>query len=216
MAPGIGQFGYTALCDSPPAISGYEQAAATVIGLAPADSTILFSGYWDGAFVFDLRARDDARRVGVLRCDKLLLQVKAKRELGGEQLSAGLNRFGVGYVVNEPEFWEDLEAMRVLQDYCMAPNSRRSAKSPSPALFRTVAGCWKSTATGNTRLAAGNGRPWNCSPSMRSSEARPVCPTAAARQSAVAPGKQTSPSHQAPRALEFLSHRFPAPLRPPA
>jgi hypothetical protein len=118
-----GQFVHATQVDDPPAIGGYREAAAFIAEAAPPHSLILFSGYRDGSFVFNLRAREDRRDLGVLRSDKLLLKVKVKRELGveqrgltREQLSAALDRYGVGYVVNQPNFWNDLAAMQVLQD----------------------------------------------------------------------------------------------------
>lgn len=128
LALATGQLFYALAVDRPPAIGGYDQAAAFVADAAPPQSTILFSGYRDGSFVFNLRARDDGRKLGVLRSDKLLLRVKVKRELGveqrgltQEQLAAALNRYGVSYVVNEPLFWNDLEAMQVLQAVLHTP-----------------------------------------------------------------------------------------------
>jgi hypothetical protein len=124
----IGQYAVAVLVDRPPAITGYAEAAATATKLAPPHSLVLFSGYRDGSFIFNLRAREDRDDLGVLRSDKLLLRVKIKRELGVEQrgftekqLSAALNRYGVGIVVNEPDFWNDLEAMQVLQDLLHSP-----------------------------------------------------------------------------------------------
>lgn len=128
LALAVSYFGLTVMADRPPAINGYGQAAEFVADAAPARSMILFSGYRDGSFIFNLKQRDPAERLGVLRSDKLLLRVKVKRELGvaergltQEQLSAALNRYGVSYVVNEPEFWNDLQAMQVLQNLLHTP-----------------------------------------------------------------------------------------------
>lgn len=131
------QFGMTLTVDRPPAMTGYDKAADFVAAAAPAHSLILFSGYRDGSFIFNLRARDERGDFGVLRSDKLLLKVKVKRELGVEQrgitqdqLAAALNRYGVSYVVNEPDFWNDLEAMQTLQNLLHTPQFVKVGEIP--------------------------------------------------------------------------------------
>ncbi|MGZ8219342.1 glycosyltransferase family 39 protein [Methylomagnum sp.] len=133
----VGYFGLAVAVDRPPAIVGYDKAAEFVVDAAPARSMILFSGYRDGSFIFNLKARDAAEKLGVLRSDKLLLRVKVKRELGveergltQEELSAALNRYGVSYVVNEPDFWNDLQAMRVLQNLLHTPQFIKVGEIP--------------------------------------------------------------------------------------
>jgi 4-amino-4-deoxy-L-arabinose transferase-like glycosyltransferase len=105
-----------------PQVSGYRAAADYIAAHAPPKSTILFSGYRDGSFVFNMRAREDRRDLGVLRADKILLRVKQRRELGVTELGLTeadilkrIEETGVSYVVNQPNFWDDLEAMRRLQ-----------------------------------------------------------------------------------------------------
>lgn len=131
------QLGYAVLVDRPPTIGGYERAAALVADRAPKDSLVLFSGYRDGSFVFNMRSREDRRDLAVLRADKLLLKVKIKRELGveergltAERLSASLDRYGVSYVVNQPNFWDDLPAMRLLQDLLRTPQFEKIGEIP--------------------------------------------------------------------------------------
>lgn len=137
LALAVGQYAVAVLVDRPPAIAGYARAAATATNLAPPHSLILFSGHRDGSFIFNLRAREDRGDLGVLRSDKLLLRVKIKRELGveqrgltSEQLSAAINRYGVSYVVNEPDFWNDLEAMRMLQELLHSPQFAKVGEIP--------------------------------------------------------------------------------------
>jgi hypothetical protein len=131
------QYATTVTVDRPPAITGYDQAADFVASAAPAHSLILFSGYRDGSFIFNLRARDERGELGVLRSDKLLLKVKVKRELGVEQreitpdqLATALNRYGVSYIVNEPDFWSDLKAMQVLQEVLHTPQFVKVSEIP--------------------------------------------------------------------------------------
>ncbi len=62
-----------------PVVSGYREIADYVAGHAPPNGVVLFSGYRDGNFIFDLRARGDRRDIWTLRADKLLLRVAIER-----------------------------------------------------------------------------------------------------------------------------------------
>jgi len=119
----IGSFAYTMFADEVPFINGYSEAASYIAEHAPKDSLVMFSGYRDGSFIFNMRTHEERRDIGVLRSDKLLLKVKIKRELGVEQrqveldeVAKMLNQYGVSYVVNQPNFWDDLEVMRMFQE----------------------------------------------------------------------------------------------------
>lgn len=100
-------------------VEGYAQVVDYVARRAPRNSVVLFSGYRDGAFTFNMRTREDRRDLSVLRADKMLLRVSVERNRGieqksltGQQISEQINRYGVHYVVVQPGFWDDLEAMR--------------------------------------------------------------------------------------------------------
>lgn len=118
----VGTFAYGLVGRPVPYVAGYAEAARTVIDQAPKRSRVLFSGYRDGSFIFNVRA--DGRRddLTILRADKLLLRVAVKREYGVEdrgytedEIYAMLNRFGVGYVVAQREFWADIPSMAALE-----------------------------------------------------------------------------------------------------
>jgi hypothetical protein len=103
-------------------VDGYREAADKVADMAPPNSAVLFSGYRDGAFVFNMRVREDRRDLVTVRADKLLLKVAVRRELGVEQKSYSeaeigqmLNEAGIRYVVAQQGFWTDLEVMARLQ-----------------------------------------------------------------------------------------------------
>ena len=103
-------------------VDGYREAANFVADAAPPNSAILFSGYRDGAFVFNMRVREDRRDLTTLRADKLLLRVAVRRELGVEQknysegdIARMIDAAGVHYVVAQQDFWTDLEVMQRLQ-----------------------------------------------------------------------------------------------------
>jgi hypothetical protein len=131
VAFGILTLGHTLVRAEVPAMHGYREAVDYVAKNAPPNSVILFSGYRDGPFIFDLRTREDRRDLSVLRADKLLLRVAQRRELGVEELDvtpakAGemLNRYGVKYIVSQPNFWDDLNNMQMLQDVLHTPQFR--------------------------------------------------------------------------------------------
>jgi hypothetical protein len=129
--------GYTLWRFPAPYVDGYAQAVDYVAARAPRGSVILFSGYRDGAFIFDMRRRVDRPDLWVLRSDKLLLRVAQRRDFGLEQLNVSvdetadmMNRFGVSYVVSQPNFWDDLRNMRQLQDVLQSGQFRKVAVIP--------------------------------------------------------------------------------------
>ena len=83
----------------------------------------MFSGWRDGSFVFNVRSLPECKNLTVIRADKLLLRVAIHRDLFGVQelgvaetkLKGMLGRFGVHYIVVEPDFWNDLQSMQMLR-----------------------------------------------------------------------------------------------------
>jgi len=123
-------------------VHGYAQAAAEVARLAPKDSAVMFSGYRDGAFVFNMRALEDRSDLHVLRADKLLLGVSVRRELGVEQkgltesqIADAINTSGVHYVVMQPGFWTDLEAMQRFERVMVSLQFEEVERIATPANF---------------------------------------------------------------------------------
>ncbi len=121
-------------------VDGYARAAAEVTRLTPPNGAVMFSGYRDGSFVFNMRAREDRRDIHTLRADKLLVGVAVRRELGVEekdlseaQIADALNRQGVHYVVMQPGFWTDLEVMRRFERVVTGPQFQLVATVPTPA-----------------------------------------------------------------------------------
>jgi hypothetical protein len=130
-------FGNTLWRHPAPYVDGYGAAADFVVSRAPRGSVILFSGYRDGAFVFDVRRRVDRPDLWVLRADKLLLRVPQRRELGLEELNVSesqllemMNRFGVSYVIDQANFWDDLKNMQELQQVLHSSQFRKVATIP--------------------------------------------------------------------------------------
>jgi hypothetical protein len=117
-----GTYIYTLYRCPVPAVNGYREAADYIVRSAPANSVILFSGHRDGSFIFNMRELAHRRNLTVLRSDKLLLRVAQRRELGiqeekfsMEEIGAMLDRYGVTYVVSQPNYWDDLRPMQRLQ-----------------------------------------------------------------------------------------------------
>jgi len=115
---GTGTFLYSLVFSSPPVVSGYQAVADYVAQHARHDAVVVFSGYRDGNFVFDLRSHEERRDISTIRADKLLLRVAVERERGvgqadldEEQIAAFLRDFGVSLIIAQPGFWEDLSEM---------------------------------------------------------------------------------------------------------
>jgi hypothetical protein len=130
-------FAYTMSKEPVPAVEGYRDAVAYVAAHAPRNSVVLFSGYRDGSFIFNMRAQPDRPDLAVLRADKILLRVAQRRELGVEErnLSTGqiaemLDHFGISYVVNQANFWDDLVVMQRFQEVLKRGNFAPVAKIP--------------------------------------------------------------------------------------
>jgi len=115
-------FGHTLVKRPVPHISGYRDAARYVCSMAPQNSVIMFSGWRDGSFVFNVRSLPECKNLSVIRSDKLLLRVAIHRDLFGvkelgiaeAKLKEMIGRLGVRYVVIEPDFWNDLQSMQML------------------------------------------------------------------------------------------------------
>lgn len=123
-------------------VQGYAQAVDFVARKAPRNSAVLFSGYRDGAFIFNMRTREDRRDLSVLRADKMLLRVAVRRELGVEQkslsekeIAAHINQYGVRYIVMQPGFWDDLEVMRRFEAVLRSPQFIEVQRIPTPANY---------------------------------------------------------------------------------
>jgi 4-amino-4-deoxy-L-arabinose transferase-like glycosyltransferase len=118
----VSSFGYTLATSHVPRITGYRDAAQYVCSMAPPNSVVMFSGWRDGSFIFSVRSLPECKNLTVIRADKLLLRVAIHRDLFGvkelgvaeSNLKEMLGRFGVHYIVIEPDFWNDLQSMQML------------------------------------------------------------------------------------------------------
>jgi 4-amino-4-deoxy-L-arabinose transferase-like glycosyltransferase len=135
MALGLGTLGYSVAFDPPPVINGYAQVADYVARHAPKNAVIVFAGYRDGNFVFDLRTHEERRDISTLRADKLLLSVAVERVRGVAQRSYSeaeiarmLREYGVSLVVDQPGFWTDLAEMRRFESVLHTPDFQEVAR----------------------------------------------------------------------------------------
>lgn len=129
LAVGAGALAWTVAYDPVPTVIGYKQLADYVADSVPANARILFSGYRDGNFVFDLRMREDRRDIATIRADKLLLRIAIERRRGvGEadysqaQIAALIRNLGVDLVVAQDGFWADLTEMHRLAAVLASPD----------------------------------------------------------------------------------------------
>jgi len=132
---GIGTFLYSLVFYTPPVVRGYQAVADYVAQHAPRNAVVMFSGYRDGNFVFDLRAHQERRDISTIRVDKLLLRVAVERERGvgeadlsEEQIAAFLRDFGVSLIIAQPGFWEDLGEMERFSRVLHGPEFERIAQ----------------------------------------------------------------------------------------
>jgi hypothetical protein len=140
---GLATFLYSLFFYPPPVVTGYGKVADYVALHAPKNAVVLFSGYRDGNFVFDMRTHEERRDISTLRSDKLLLRVAVERERGvgqadldDKQIADALRDYGVGLIVVQPNFWSDLREMARFSAVLRTPDFERVA---SFAITGTVA-----------------------------------------------------------------------------
>nr|WP_320114290.1 glycosyltransferase family 39 protein [uncultured Desulfuromonas sp.] len=102
-------------------IDGYQDAAGYVMEYAPKGSVIMFHGYRDGNFIFNIRSgnRPD---LSVARSDKFLIRMAIERTRGVEdrgftpdEIEQIIQRHGVLYIVAQLGFWNDLPSFAALE-----------------------------------------------------------------------------------------------------
>lgn len=134
--------GQTALMRPVHYVGGYAEAADFVAQKAARGTAVLFSGYRDGSFVFNMRAREDRQDMSVVRADKLLLNVAVRRELGVKEkeldeaaISERIDSLGIEYVVVQPGFWNDLAVMQRFERVIASEQFEEVARIKTPANY---------------------------------------------------------------------------------
>jgi 4-amino-4-deoxy-L-arabinose transferase-like glycosyltransferase len=120
-------------------VGGYAEAARLVAEQAPRGSSVLFSGYRDGSFVFNMRTHEERRDLTVVRADKMLLNVAVRRELGVQEhdlseadILAQIQGLNVSYLVVQPGFWNDLAVMQRFERVLAAGQFEEVARIATP------------------------------------------------------------------------------------
>jgi hypothetical protein len=111
-----------------PIVEGHAAAAESALAVTPDQGRILFHGYRDGAFIFNLRANPNRRDVSVIRSDKLLVNVVMRRADGLTEVpmdKAGIRNlfrdYAIDTIVFDPDFWSDLKNFQMLKDVLLEP-----------------------------------------------------------------------------------------------
>lgn len=125
-------------------VKGYAEAADYIAKNAPQKSKVLFSGYRDGSFIFNMRSREDRRDLSVIRADKLLLSVSVRREIGVTQknlseteINEKINQLGIHYLVVQPGFWNDLDVMKKFENMLASGKFKEVARIPTPSNYES-------------------------------------------------------------------------------
>ncbi|HEV2100019.1 MAG TPA: glycosyltransferase family 39 protein [Stellaceae bacterium] len=131
---GFAVFLYSLLLYPAPRIEGYANIADYVAQHAPKNAVVLFSGYRDGNFIFDLRTHEERRDISTIRADKLLLRIAVERvrgvaqaDLDEKQIADALREYGISLIVFQPDFWTDLREMARLSAVLHTPDFDRVA-----------------------------------------------------------------------------------------
>jgi 4-amino-4-deoxy-L-arabinose transferase-like glycosyltransferase len=137
MALGLATLGYSLIFDPVSALTGYRAAVDYVALHAPPNAVVVYSGYRDGDFVFDLRTHPERSDITVIRADKLLLRIAVERLRGVGQtdyseaeIAAMLRSYGVSMVVAQKGFWLDLTQMARFADVLNSPDFARGPAFP--------------------------------------------------------------------------------------
>jgi hypothetical protein len=137
MALGLATLGYSLIFDPVSALTGYRAVADYVALHAPPNAVIVYSGYRDGDFVFDLRTHPERSDITIIRADKLLLRIAVERLRGVGQadyseaeIAAMLRDYGVSMVVAQKDFWLDLTQMARFAAVLNGPDFARGPAFP--------------------------------------------------------------------------------------
>jgi hypothetical protein len=148
-ALGLGTLAYSLAFVPPAVVGGYRAVADYVARNAPKDGLVVYSGYRDANFIFDTREHGERGDLSILRADKLLLRMAVERQRGVEQTSYSeaeieglLKDYGVGMIVAQIGFWDDLEEMRRFNHLLQSADYRQVAVFPLSGDVSSNDGRW--------------------------------------------------------------------------
>lgn len=126
-----------------PYVTGTRQAAQDVARLAPPETNVAVWARFDGTFIYAMRAYTGRNDLGVIRLDKLLLSDVAnafewgftQRNLSTEQIVEKLQALHVQYVVTQPQYLDDIDVIRRLNDALLSNKFREVERIPMTANY---------------------------------------------------------------------------------
>jgi Dolichyl-phosphate-mannose-protein mannosyltransferase len=123
-----------------PRVPGYDAIASFVLSHAEKNSVVLFHGFRSPNFVFAVRAQSASPDLYLLRSEKMLVDYKVSRGWGisdrglsSADIEQLIDRYGIVYVVFQPDFWTDLPSMAALQDLVYSDRFTKVAEFPIAA-----------------------------------------------------------------------------------
>jgi hypothetical protein len=123
-----------------PDIQGFDLAADFVMK-DPDCVSVLYDGYFNGNFIFQIRMRDRDRRIFVFRASKVIFSTKFHAQLGYNELIRGvsefydlLNHYSVKYVIQEEKDLLKNPANRRLRQWIEGPKFRLVQEYPIQCL----------------------------------------------------------------------------------
>jgi 4-amino-4-deoxy-L-arabinose transferase-like glycosyltransferase len=144
LVTGAGMFALAIIGDAVPRVPGYDALAAFILNHAEEDSIVLFHGFRSPNFVFAVRAQSVSPDVYLLRSEKMLVDYKVSRDWGitdrglsRKDVENLIDRYGIDYVVFQPDFWTDLPSMAALQELVYSDRFTKVAEFPIAANIPT-------------------------------------------------------------------------------
>lgn len=99
--------------------------------------SVLYDGYFNGNFIFNVRAKDESRRTFVFRASKVVFSTKMLLELGYNELISQsadfhevLQRYSVKYVIQEDPDLVKTPANKRLRDWMCEPEFKLVREFP--------------------------------------------------------------------------------------
>ena len=126
--------------DPVPRVPGYDAIARYILDHAGKNSIVLFHGFRSPNFVFAVRDQSQSPELYLLRSEKMLVDYKVSRDWGisdrglsHEEVEKLIDRYGIDYVVFQPDFWTDLPSMAALQELVYSDRFTKVAEFPIAA-----------------------------------------------------------------------------------
>lgn len=144
-------FATTTIKDPPPDIHGVRQAAQDVARVAPQDTNVAFWGWFDGTFIYAMRAYAGRPDLGVVRLNKVLVDYTiglgrgfVPQDLSAEQIKQELSRLHVQYVVVQEGYATQIPVIRSLYAVLRTDAFREVARIPMTSNYPAsdMAGQW--------------------------------------------------------------------------